>query len=84
MGILLKLITFLPSIIDLVEKLLGPKTGKEKLGLAQNLVNTALAGVEGLTGKEIVDNAMWEEGQKQAIEGIVKCLNASVWAKKPK
>ena len=84
MGILFKVLTFLPTIIDLVEKLLGPKTGKEKLTMAQTLVNTALAGVEGLTGKEIIDNALWEEGQKQAIEGIVKCLNASVWAKKPK
>jgi hypothetical protein len=82
-GVIFKVLGFLPNIIELVEKLFGPKTGKDKLATAQALVTAALAGVEGLSGKEIVDNALFEEGQKQAIEGIVKCLNASIWYKKP-
>jgi hypothetical protein len=81
MGVLLKILGFVPSIIDLVEKLLGPKTGTAKQETAVSLVGNLVTATNTISGKDIVDPNMFQEGLKMVIDGTVKMLNASVWHK---
>lgn len=78
---LLKVIGYLPAILVGIEGLFGPKTGEQKRGAAVSLVGVVLGFAEGISNKDIVDNAEFQEGLTEAINGTVKMLNASVWHK---
>jgi hypothetical protein len=49
--------------------------------MAAALIREAIEGVEGYTGKDIVDEALFEQGLNETIPGVIKMLNASVWHK---
>jgi hypothetical protein len=79
---LLQGISMTPTIITGVEGLLGAKTGTDKKNAALNFVQSAISVTDGVANKQIVDQAKFSEGLGNVIDGVVACLNASVWANK--
>jgi hypothetical protein len=82
LGRMFKVITMLPSIILGVEGLMTGLKGDQKQKTVIEFAGFALNLAESISSKDIVDNAMFQDGLKQANDGIVKMLNASVWYKK--
>ncbi len=82
LGKILKVIAYLPAIIAGIEPLFGAKRGAEKRGAAVDLVGLLLNFTEMVATKDIVDQDKFQEGLGQAVDGIVKMLNASVWYKR--
>jgi hypothetical protein len=81
LPVLLKVISFLPALVTGAENIFGAKNGDEKRNNIISFIIPVLAMAEGIKGKDIVDNNAFQDGLKQAIDGIVKMLNASVWNK---
>jgi hypothetical protein len=79
---LLQGISFLPSIVSAVEGLFGSKSGTQKKDAALGFISAALNLGEAITDKQVVDADRFQEGLSKVIDGVVQCLNASVWAKK--
>jgi hypothetical protein len=79
---ILRVLGFLPAILTGVEGLFGAKNGQQKQSAALSMVGLMLGGIEGLSGKDIVDNDAFQDGLKKVIDGTIQCLNASVWHKK--
>ena len=80
---LLQGISFLPSIVSAVEGLFGSKSGNQKKDAALSFISAALNLGEAISEKQIVDQDKFTDGLSKVIDGVVQCLNASVWAKKP-
>ncbi len=81
MGFLAKLlqgIALIPSVVHGVEGLFGAKSGNEKKAAALSFVESAL----GADSKNVVDASRFQDGLGKIIDGVVACLNASVWAHK--
>ncbi len=79
---LLQGISFLPSIVSAVEGLFGSKSGNQKKDAALSFISAALNLGEAISDKQIVDQEKFTDGLSKVIDGVVQCLNASVWAKK--
>ena len=81
LATLLRGISFVPALVHGVEGLLGAKTGGEKKQAVLSFVGAALG--LGSTGaeKEIADQEKFSAGLGKVIDGVVDCLNASVWSK---
>ena len=45
-------------------------------------MQTALGTVDAVANKTIVDPNQFQESLGKVVDGVVGCLNASVWAKK--
>ncbi len=82
MSKLLQGISFVPSIVSAVEGLFGSKSGGQKKDAALSFVTAALGLEQAITNKNIVDQEKFTHGLSKVIDGVVQCLNASVWAKK--
>jgi hypothetical protein len=81
LGKLLNGIAFVPAIVHGIEALFGAKSGGEKKEAALSFVTSALSMSEAVTAKNIVDEQKFRDGLSKIIDGVVQCLNASVWAK---
>jgi hypothetical protein len=81
LGKLLSGIAFVPAIVHGIEALFGSKSGGEKKEAALSFVSSALGITEAITNKNIVDQNKFRDGLSKIIDGVVQCLNASVWAK---
>ena len=73
-----KVIAYVPALVMGVENLLGAQKGQDKATAVLSLVQTVVADVP---TSEIKDQNAFNDGLKQINDGVVKCLNASVWAK---
>ena len=85
MNILAKLLqglTFVPGIVQSAEEVFGAKTGATKKAAALTFVNSAVSATDSLAGKTIVDPNKFQDGLGKVIDGVVACLNASIWANK--
>jgi hypothetical protein len=80
---LLQGIAFIPAVVNGIENLFGSRSGAEKKDAAISFVQTALSMAGAIESREIVDEAGFKAGMSTVIDGVVACLNASVWAKKP-
>jgi hypothetical protein len=78
---LLQGISFVPSIVHGVEGLLGGKAGGEKKQAVLSFVSAALGIAGAVENKQIVDGDKFNTGLGKVIDGVVDCMNASVWAK---
>jgi hypothetical protein len=58
------------------------RAGSDKKEAALTFVGSALSLTEAVANREIVDQNKFKEGLSKMIDGVVDCLNASVWAKK--
>jgi hypothetical protein len=78
---LLQAISFVPGIVTTVESLLSQHSGREKKDAVMSLVQTALSVGDAAMSREIVDETKFRAGLSTIVNGVVDCLNASVWAK---
>ncbi len=78
---LLRGISFVPAIVHGIEALLGSKTGGEKKQAVLSFVSAALGMKDAVANKHIVDEDRFNSGLNKVIDGVVDCMNASVWAK---
>jgi len=79
---LLQGISFVPAIVHGVEGLFGAKSGADKKAAALSFAQAAVDATDALANKNIVDSDKFQDGMGKVIDGVVACLNASVWAKK--
>jgi hypothetical protein len=78
---LLRGIAFIPALVNGIEELFRGKTGPEKKDAAMSFLENALATVDAVAAREIVDPEKFKGGISKIIDGTVECLNASTWAK---
>ncbi len=74
-------ITLVPSIVKAVEQLFGNRPGPEKKDAALSFAQAALSLGEEFSTKQITDPDKFKLGLGKVIDGVVDCLNASIWAK---
>lgn len=79
---LLQGISLIPSVVNGIEGLLGPKVGIDKKAAALSFAQSAISVTDAVANKQIADPTKFSEGLGKVIDGVVACLNASVWAKK--
>ena len=79
---LLQGISYVPAIVTGVEGIFGSKTGADKKAAALSLVQSSIAVTDAVANKNVIDPNQFQNGLSQVIDGVVSCLNASVWAKK--
>jgi hypothetical protein len=63
------------------ETISASKSGSEKKDAAMSFSGNALATVDAVAAREIVDPEKFRNGASKIIDGTVDCLNASTWAK---
>jgi hypothetical protein len=78
---LLRGMAFVPALVNEIEGLFGNKSGAEKKDAAMSFPQNALATVDAVAAREIVDPAKFRGGISKIIDGTVQCLNASTWCK---
>jgi hypothetical protein len=78
---LLQTIAFVPALVNRIEGLFGHRSGTEKKEAALSFLNTALSISNAVATRQIVDQAKFKDGMGKVIDGVVECLNASIWAK---
>jgi hypothetical protein len=79
---LLQGISLVPVIVTGVENLFGAKGGSNKKAAALSFVQTALSASDAVAGQNIADANKFTDGLSKVIDGVVQCLNASVWAER--
>ena len=78
---LLRGIAFVPALVNGIEGLFGGKSGSQKKDAAMSFLESALATVDAVAAREIVEPEKFKNGISKIIDGTVECLNASTWAK---
>ena len=78
---LLRGIAFIPALVNGIEGLFGDRTGAQKKDAAMSFLENALATIDAVAAREIVEPEKFREGISKIIDGTVECLNASTWAK---
>ena len=81
LTILLRGITLAPGVVQGVESLFGAKSGAQKRDAALSIVGSSINLADAVASKKIADGNSFTTGLGQIIDGVVACLNASVWAK---
>ena len=81
LKLFLRGVALLPSVIQGVEALFGAKTGAQKKDAALSIVQAAINVTDSIEQKTIVDAASFTKGLGAVIDGVVACLNASIWHK---
>ena len=80
---LLRGISFIPALVQGIEGLFGNKTGSEKKDAAMSFLQNALSVADAISSRDIVNPEEFKKGISEVIDGVVTCLNASVWAQTP-
>lgn len=78
---LLRGIAFVPTLVNAIEGLFGGKPGVEKKEAAMSFLESALATIDSIAQRDIVDPEKFKAGISMVVDGVVQCLNASSWAK---
>ena len=74
-------IALLPGLVQGVEGLYGARTGPQKRDAAIEIVGSAINVVDAVGDKTIVDPAAFTAALGVIVDGVVACLNASIWTK---
>jgi predicted phage tail protein len=83
LKLFLRTLSLLPSLLQGVESLYGAKSGAQKKDAALAIVSSSLNLADAVTAKEIADAPKFTAGLSLIVDGVVECLNASLWAKSP-
>lgn len=82
----LRSIALVPSLVQGVEALYGAQTGAQtgaqKREAAVAMVGSAIHVADALADKTIVDPEKFAAALGTIVDGVVACLNASIWAGK--
>jgi hypothetical protein len=81
LRLFLRGISLLPSLIQGVEALYGAKSGAQKKEAALAIVGSSINLADAVSTKQIADSAKFTGGLNLIVDGVVECLNASLWAK---
>ncbi|MEO6806983.1 MAG: hypothetical protein ABI286_03305 [Edaphobacter sp.] len=81
LKLFLRVVVLVPGVVQGTEALFGAKTGEQKKKAAVEIVGAAINVTDAVTMKHIADAGKFEDGLSTLIDGVVMCLNASVWAK---
>jgi hypothetical protein len=82
MKLFLRSIALLPGVVQGTEALFGAESGEQKKKVALEIVGAAINVADAVTMKDIADSGKFTEGLSMTIDGVVMCLNASLWAKR--
>ena len=81
LKLFLRGIAILPSLIQGIEQIYGAKTGTDKRDAALEIVSSAIKMTDAVAAKNIVKADEFTKGLGTVVDGVVACLNASIWAK---
>ena len=81
MKLFLRGIAILPSLLQGIESLYGAKTGDQKKAAALDVVSSAIKMTDAVASKTILNADGFTSGLGLIVDGVVACLNASLWAK---
>lgn len=79
LKLFLRGIALLPSVVQGIETLYGAKTGAQKREAAISIVGAAINVADAVDAKTIVDSAQFTAALGVVVDGVVACLNASIW-----
>lgn len=79
---LLRGIALLPGVIHGTEAMFDAASGEQKKAAALEIVGAAINITDAVAMKQIADSGRFTAGLSAIIDGVVTCLNASVWAKR--
>jgi hypothetical protein len=82
LSMILSGVSLVPGVVQSVEGLFGSKSGADKKQAAITAVGSAINLTDAVSSKQVVNADQFQSGLGQVIDGIVACLNASIWAKK--
>ena len=80
LKLFLRSIALLPGVIQGTEALFGAETGEQKKKAAVEIIGAAINITDAVTMKHIADSDKFTQGLSMTIDGVVMCLNASLWA----
>jgi hypothetical protein len=81
LKLFLRGISLLPSLVQGLEALYGAKSGAQKKDAAISIVSSSINMADAVSAKQIVDSPKFIAGLNLIVDGVVDCLNASLWAK---
>jgi hypothetical protein len=81
LRLFLRGISMLPSLVQGVEALYGAKSGVQKKDAALAIVGSSINMADAVSTKQIADADKFTGGLNLIVDGVVQCLNASLWAK---
>jgi hypothetical protein len=81
LKLFLRALALLPSLVQGVEALYGAQTGEQKREAAIAIVGASINVVDAVESKTIVDAAKFTAALGVIVDGVVACLNASIWSK---
>jgi hypothetical protein len=81
LKLFLRGISLLPSLIQGVEALYGARSGVQKKDAALELIGSSIHLADAVSSKQIADAPKFTAGLSLIVDGVVECLNASLWAK---
>jgi hypothetical protein len=79
LKLFLRGVALLPAVIQGIETLYGAKTGVQKRDAAIAIVGAAINVADAAEAKTIVDPAKFTAALGVIVDGVVACLNASIW-----
>ena len=82
LKLFLRSIALVPSLVQSVELLYGAKTGAQKKDAALSIVTSSINVADAVSQKQIADAPRFTQGLNLIVDGVVECLNASLWAKR--
>jgi hypothetical protein len=81
LKLFLRSMALLPSVIQGAESLFGARTGEQKKDAALSILTATINVADAVEKKNIVDGPAFSAGLGMVIDGVVACLNASIWHK---
>jgi hypothetical protein len=81
LRLFLRGIAMLPSLVQGVEALYGAKSGLQKKDAALAIISSSINMADAVSTKQIADSGKFTGGLNLIVDGVVECLNASLWAK---
>jgi hypothetical protein len=82
LKLFLRGISLIPSLVQSIESLYGAKSGTQKKDAALSIVSSSINMADAVSSKQIADAPKFTAGLNLIVDGVVECLNASLWAKK--
>ena len=81
LPVFLRGIAIVPSLVEGMEALFGAKTGVDKKQAVLEVASAAINVVDLVAQKQILDADGFTAGLGQIVDGVVACMNSSVWQK---
>lgn len=81
LKLFLRGVALMPSVIQGIEALYGAKSGEQKKDAVLSIVQSAINVTDAVEEKTIMDATGFTKGLGAVVDGVVACLNASLWHK---